>query len=151
MKQYKHPTVPMHLKKNTIPMNKVFTLAVMLFATAFLSFKTTDAQAQCTNPTKGKFVSIVSITNQVSEIKPELCLYGYKEQSAAALPLYYEWRAFSENGKVLANGEISNFFNGEIDDTINGKIADLAPGNYFLITYDSSTPCKKSIRTFDVQ
>lgn len=139
MKQYKHPAVPMHLKKNIIPMNKVFTWAVMLFATAFLSFQTTDILAQCENSTRGRYSPIIWVD------KGEIQLFGFTETANMTLPLSYHLYN-AESNESIASGIIDNIPASLTPEETLVQITDLSIGKYILTFCDASATAKSVSR-----
>lgn len=141
--------VPMQLKNKILSMNKLFSLAVMLIATAFLSFLPRNGSAQCDGIAKStNLIPVIGQTKATTDVPAEVELYGFQQKKGTSFPYYFEFT--NESGEVISAGSVSKSFapgNGKI---INGSIQVKIGQKVYFVACDSSSPKKKLVQKIEI-
>ncbi|MBL4651303.1 MAG: hypothetical protein JKY53_00350 [Flavobacteriales bacterium] len=126
-------------------MNKVYTLAVMLIATAFFSLQSADVSAQCENAVKGSFYPMIGTQNNMGKQQGQLMIAKYQNTENSSFPYYVEWRKGSVEGEIIKSGVIAKNSSEAPKENDSRILKNLEADTYYLISYDNSTPCKKVV------
>ena len=145
MKHIDTRVVRMQLKNKITPMKKVFTLAVMLIAIAFLTLLPRNVSAQCENSVRGEFYPLLGSQNSTNGKNGRLIVAKYQNITGSNFPYILEWREGNLEGSVIKSGELLENLSAEPKGDDPRILENLEAGTYYLITYDSSVNCKKVI------
>lgn len=144
MKPNTNYTVPMARKTNTTSMNKVYSWAVLLIATAFFSLNISVVNAQCLDGESGNYLPITSVK------KSEFSVYGFNKTEGVKFPISYVVRAEGSEEKLYAGVLLRN--PDVIDPNTKApiNITNLKVGNYVILFCDNSSTPKLVTREFTI-